>query len=275
MTRKRPQPWSGADTRTLRNLVSQGWLTPRIAEHMDRAPSVVRSNARRLGIELNTSRQSLTPEQGAEITRRYPTESAADIASCMGLKISTVYNAAQRLGLSKSAEWVAERARQNWQDGLHDTGRATQFQPDQTPWNKGVAGSTGNHPNSRRTQFKPGACPTEAHNYQPIGSHRVTRDGYVERKMNDDHPVPARRWVGVHRLVWEAARGRIPDNHVVVFRPGAHTTDPEQITIDRLECISRGELMERNSIQRYPEELRVTMQQIGRLNNRIKRSKSA
>jgi hypothetical protein len=37
-----------------------------------------------------------------------------------------------------------------------------------------------------------------------------------------------RNWVAVHRLVWEQAHGPVPPGHIVVFRPGRHTTDLDE-----------------------------------------------
>lgn len=117
------------------------------------------------------------------------------------------------------------------------SGRTGQFVPGQAPPNKGVKGwDAGGR--SHETRFQPGRAPEEARNYLPIGSVRFTRDGYMERKVTDAHPVPARRWVMEHRLVWEAANGPIPEGHVVVFLDG----DRLNITVDNLRCVPRGVL---------------------------------
>jgi hypothetical protein len=70
------------------------------------------------------------------------------------------------------------------------------------PWNRGTRVTCGTHPNWQRAQFKKGCMSGAAqHNYVPTGLERLSKDGYLERKVTDDHPVPARRWVGVHRPV--------------------------------------------------------------------------
>ena len=66
---------------------------------------------------------------------------------------------------------------------------------------------------------------------------------------------PARRWVAVHRLVWEAAHGPVPDGHVVVFLPGKRTAELDGITLDVVELVTRRELMRRNSVHQMPKEL--------------------
>jgi len=89
-------------------------------------------------------------------------------------------------------------------------------------------------------QFKKGEMRGAAqHNYVPIGTLRYSKDGYLERKVTDDpNLVPARRWVGEHRLIWEAAHGPIPAGHVVVFLDGR----PLNLELDNLRCVHRGVL---------------------------------
>lgn len=109
------------------------------------------------------------------------------------------------------------------------------------------------------------------HNYVPIGTHRLSKDGYLERKTNDEHPTPARRWIGVHRLVWEAANGPVPPGHIIAFKPGQRTNVLEEITLGRVECISLAENIRRNTLHRYPKEIVHTIQVRAALNRRINR----
>lgn len=81
----------------------------------------------------------------------------------------------------------------------------------------------------------------------------MCRDGYLERKVTDDpSKKPARRWIAAHRLVWEAANGPVPAGYMVRFRAGMATTEESEITIDRLELVSRAYNMAQNSIHNYP-----------------------
>ena len=110
------------------------------------------------------------------------------------------------------------------------------------------------------------------HNYVPIGSLRVTKYGSLERKVTDDPSLyPARRWRPVAHLVWEAEHGPIPSGHVVRFKPGMHTIEEAEITLDRLECITLAENMRRNTLHRYPTEIVDAIRARAVLNRRINR----
>jgi len=161
------------------------------------------------------------------------------------------------MGLKKSAKFMA-----------YESGR---IRPGQTPWNKGVKGSTGTQAGCLATQFRPGRDPSEARNYRPIGSLRITKDGYLEQKTTDDQSVyPARRWVAMHRIVWERENGQVPPGHIVVFRQGMLTTDTDLITVDRLECITRAENMRRNTYHRYGKEVAQLIQLRGVITRKIR-----
>lgn len=92
------------------------------------------------------------------------------------------------------------------------TGRTGCFQKGLTPPNKGKKGHYA--PGSQKGWFKKGH-PRTGHAitlYKPIGTERITKDGYLERKINDDLPLQ-KRWRGVHRINFEAANGPVPDGH--------------------------------------------------------------
>ena len=83
--------------------------------------------------------------------------------------------------------------------------------------------------------------------------------------------MPARRWVAVHRLVWEAANGPIPEGHVVGFLPGRRSNVLEKITLDALELISRGELARRNHPRSRDPDLAKLVQLKGAITRQVNR----
>lgn len=202
---------------------------------------------------------------------RYPHTKTDDIADALGRSVGQVYQAAARLGLRKSAEYLESDLAGRIQRGSQcEAMKATQFKPGLKPWNKGKPGSVGFQEGCRRTQFKPGSKP---HTWVPIGSTRLTKDGYLQQKITDTGCVP-RDWKSMHSLVWERDVGAIPDGHVVIFRVGCKTAEPDDITADKLECISRAELMRRNTYHRYGPEVARLVQLRGAITRQInKRAK--
>lgn len=191
------------------------------------------------------------------LERLYPDTSNAVLSRVFNRPARAIGLKARSMGLKKSAKFMAE-----------ESGR---IKPGQSPWNKGVKGSTGTQAGCLATQFRPGRDPSEARNYRPIGSLRITKDGYLEQKVTDDQSVyPARRWVALHRLVWERENGQPPNGHIVVFRPGMLTTDADLITVDRLECITRSENMQRNTYHRYGKEVAQLIQLRGVITRKIR-----
>lgn len=276
--------WKPADTATLALLAGEGRTAVQIAKVMRVRVALVSTRARRHGIKLVRAigeKFAWSPAIDAEVMRRYPNEIAETLASDLGCTVSALYSRAFTLGAKKSAEFAAQCTHQRWLEGRHENSRRHQFRKGDAPMNKGRPwGEWMPNPDAcRATQFEKGQMSGAAqYNYRPIGSLRISKDGKLERKVTDDQTIaPAARWKPVSRLVWEAANGPIPAGHAVAFRDGKRTAVAKEITLDRLELVSRGELMRRNSYHtRYPKEVVQLIQLKGALNRKINnRSKTA
>lgn len=184
-----------------------------------------------------------------ELVRLYPNYRAEDIAFLMGRPVRSIYNKAMSLGIKKTAEFLVSGAASRF-DG--NRGGATRFQKGLTPWNKGSKGVVGVQAACRATQFKAGQAPR---NTLPIGTYRHDKDGTLQRKISDNKGNNSKRWRGVHELVWVEVNGPVPAKHIVVFKSGMRSDVLEQITIDRVECISLAENMQRNTRHNLPKEL--------------------
>src|SRR5690606_28120362 len=161
-------------------------------------------------------------------------------------------------GLRKSRAYLQSTYAANGENG-----KRARFKKGHEPWNKGLKGwKAGGR--SKRTRFKRGHAP---HNTHPIGTVVADRDGYLKRKVrNDIRPGMSRRnWVYLHIEKWERHRGPVPKGYAVVFKNG----DKTDIRIGNLECISRQELMRRNTVHRLPKELANVVQLLGALNRQI------
>lgn len=206
--------------------------------------------------------------EDARIRREFPDRPTRALARDLGRSYSGTCIHAAKLGLTKSAAYVAsgEIYRLN---GTQPGCRSSQFKPGQTPHNKGRRYPPGWAPGRmRETQFKKGARSGKAgQHWMPIGSTRLV-EGYVYRKVSDVPNVAYTvNWKAEHVLVWATAHGPVPAGHVVIFRNG----DRADIRDENLECISRVDLMRRNTVHNLPTPIAQAVQLLGALNRSIRR----
>lgn len=196
------------------------------------------------------------------LIQEYPNVPTAELANRFETSLSSVYAQAYAHSLQKS-----DAFRQSDDSGrlLRGVRRspATEFKPGGQPWNKGISYTAGGR--SAETRFKPGRKP---HTWHPIGHERVSKDGYLQRKTADTGYTP-RDYVAVHHLVWAEHYGPVPAGHAIVFRDG----NKNNFNIENLECVSRAELMRRNTVHRYPKEIALAVQLRGALNRKLNRFK--
>ena len=200
-----------------------------------------------------------THHQLQEVARLYATTRTADLAAQLGVSVPALYNQAARLGLKKEINLIADMARQALLSRPDHPMVGTRFQRGMVPWNSGMKGL---QIGGTETRFKPGQRPATA---LPVGTLRINKDGMLERKFSDEPGGPHKRWRAVARLVWEAAHGPMPAGHAVVFRAGRSSTKVEDITLDAVECITRAELMRRNTLHRYGKDVVQTIRLRARL----------
>lgn len=220
---------------------------------------------------INTPKVQWTPALDAELIRRYPTEPAAAIATSLGLRLSQVYNRAWALGLRKPLETIARMARERTLDPNHGS-RAHRFVKGQVPPNKGLRRPGWAPGEMAKTQFKPGQMP---HNTHEVGSYRVDKGGNLQRKIGNAKGNNSKRWRCVHELVWVEANGPVPAGHIVVFKKGQRTNLLDEITLDRIECISLAENMRRNTFHNYGPEVAKAVQLRGAISRQINKRKAA
>lgn len=218
----------------------------------------------------NPVRQRWTERELQLLRDLYPHQHTDLVAAAVGRCAHACYRKASSMGLRKTRECIARVARERTCTPDHGS-LPHRFQPGHATWNKGRPGSTGLHPNTAANHYKPGALNGRAAQLElPVGALRISSEGVLERKIGTESGSPSRRWRGVHRLVWEAAHGPVPAGHVVAFKPGCKTVQLEEITLDRLELITRAENMRRNSYHHnLPPELARVVQLRGVLSRAI------
>ena len=213
---------------------------------------------------IRSPRQIWTDGQVETLVRLYPDTPTADIAEQLGVTVSRVYAKANLLGLKKSAAYFATPAACRIRNG-DKIGVSTRFQSGHTTWNKGMKGLD---IGGKETRFKPGHRGGKAAQlYQPIGTERISKDGYLERKINDDMPLQ-KRWRAVHLLVWESANGPLPPGYAVTFKDG----NKRNVILENLALISRADLMRRNTIHNWGPEIAELNLMRARLVRQINRS---
>jgi len=217
------------------------------------------------------TRTTWTPECVAQLADLYPVNSTQRVAEIMGLPVRAIYHKANALCIKKSAEFLAGRESGRFIPGS-GKGAGSRFVKGNQAWNKGTSYQPGG--GSTGTRFKPGNISGNARRLvKPVGFERISPDGILQRKVNNDSPAQ-RRWQSVHSIVWEAAHGQIPHGHVVVFKHGLFTNKADEITLDKLELISRQELMRRNSYHgNYPKEIGHLIQLQGAITRQINKQK--
>lgn len=193
-------------------------------------------------------RRAWSASEVIALTGMYPDMHTGDIAALLERTVSQVYNAAFTHGLKKSVAYMASQASGRATDANQNPGMiASRFKAGFTPWNAGMKGWSA--AGTVATRFVRGNRPKT---WVPVGTEKLNKDGCLVRKVSDTR-VRTQDWKTVHSIVWASVRGEIPAGHIVVFKTGKRTSSADLITVDRLDCLSRSELMQRNSYHlNYP-----------------------
>ena len=219
--------------------------------------AIARANRKIKHRQACRNKRLWTTEEEHLLRDRYADESTQQIASDLDRSVAQVLSKANAMGLLKSEKYLAEHCRQL----DPKAGAAFRFQKGHTTWNKGMKGLQAGG-RAKETQFKKGSKP---HTWLPIGSERVSQDGYLQRKVSDTG-YPPRDWVGVHILLWQEHNGQVPAGHCVCFIDG----NKQNVVLDNLELITRAERMRRNTIHRYPPELKDAIRTVAKLKRTIR-----
>lgn len=227
-------------------------------------------NTARTPDRFRAGKRLWNPEDDELLRDLYPELPTADLARCLRRSTCSVSARAGNLGLHKSETYLASPDACRLRRG-DNVGAAFRFPKGHVPANKGLRRPGFAPGRMRETQFKRGVRQGVAVKlYKPIGAERMSKDGYLERKVNDDLPLQA-RWRAVHLILWEAANGPIPPGHAIAFRNG----DKADIRLENLECITRRELMARNAIHNLPAPVAQTIRLLGALQRQIRRRSRA
>lgn len=154
------------------------------------------------------------------------------------------------------------------------TGRSGRFEPGQESWSKGKKLPTRGR--SAETQFKKGERKGRSnHVYKPIGTERVSKSGYIERKIHDGMPMHS-RWRAVHLIRWEEVNGPVPDKHALKCLDGdrANTDPTNWIAVPRA-IFPRLAGRWARKYDDAPEEIKPTLLAIARLEYAAREARKA
>jgi hypothetical protein len=202
------------------------------------------------------TRRNWTQEELKFLKARYPDSLSKDIAEALKRPLCSVYGKAYMLGLSKSESFISSDKSQRL---TGCSGIKTRFVKGQKPWNKGIKMPICDE--AARYQYPKGHLP---HNTKEDGCISERRDinGNVYKWIR----VGLSKWVMLHVKNWVDANGPVPAGYVVVFK-NAKIPDRENIT--NLELITRQELMSRNTLRQWPEDLQKTIKALNKLKKSI------
>jgi len=215
-----------------------------------------------------TSRNRWRPEDDALFRELYPDISTAEVARRLGRTLSSTYGHAKKLGLQKSEAYLASPAACRLRRG-DNVGAAHRFTKGQTPANKGLRRPGWTAGRMKDTQFKKGERRGVAVNlYKPIGAERLSKDGYLERKIHDGLPLQS-RWKAVHRIRWEELNGPVPKGMALKCLGDKRNTDPSN-----WESVPRAILPRLNGrfgrgYDHSPAELKPTIMAVAKLEHAV------
>lgn len=216
---------------------------------------------------INSPRRRWQPIDDVMLMVCYPHSTANALAKALKTTKSCIYNRANHLGLSKS-QWFKGGSLANGFNSENPPGLAHRFPKGHVPANKGIKGIS--YPGMEATQFKKGHMPATA---REVGSYRFDKDGTLQRKIGNASGNNSKRWRSVHELVWVEAHGPVPPKHICVFKPGMRTSTLEEITLDKVECISLAENMRRNTFHNYGKDIAKLVQLKGAITGQINKRK--
>lgn len=178
----------------------------------------------------------------------YPDNNTRHIAELLGRTYRSVTIMALIEGLKKSEKFFSQGC--------------CRFQKGYIPANKGKKMSRHQYELASRTMFKPGHLPF---NTKKDGDITV-RGNYKRGQKYQYIRLSASKWKELHRYIWEQAYGSIPKGYNVIFKDG----NIMNCNLENLELVSDKELMARNTIQRYPMELKQVIRTLGKLKQTIR-----
>jgi len=181
------------------------------------------------------------------LIEHYPHEKTIDIANALNKSIHSIYHKSFSLKLTKSDEFL-----KSTQSGrltkLTASGVTYRFPKGHVPANKGKKMDPENYERVKHTFFKKGhiSANTSHNGCITVRNNKKRGTKYLYIRLDKG------KWVELHRYLWEKKNGKIPKGYNVIFKDNDHSNFSE----DNFQLITDAELLSRNSIHNYPQELK-------------------
>jgi len=187
-----------------------------------------------------------TDDEEQYLIANYANTSNIELAKMLGKKDANAIGAkASHLKLRKSGQFLRESCKARTKG---------QFKKGLIPHNKGKKLSQETKEKLKPTMFKRGNRP---HNAQPVGTETKDKYGYVWVKIAEPS-----EWKLKHHIAYGEP---VPTGHKVIFLDG----NKYNFERGNLQLVSNAELMNRNTMHRYPPELVRLLKTLNKLKKRV------
>lgn len=215
-------------------------------------------------VEFKDINANTFSEKEIELVKsNYADTKTEELAKQLNRSLKSIYALANRLNLKKSTTFLNSPSSGRLQKG-NTGGNSTTFKPGHIPKTKGKKLEDFLTPESaekfKSNMFKPGHIP---HNAFKDGMESIYTD--VDGRQYVKIKVPGiRRMVFKHSVVYTEAFGELPEGFIIKFKDG----NTLNCIPENLQAITRQENMQRNSINRFPQELKSVIRLLSKLNKK-------
>lgn len=208
-----------------------------------------------------------TDEEIEQLKVLYPNIKNSDISLMTGRNISGIASKAKSLGIRKSEAFFNDPIMSG--RNLQNCGKDTRFKKGNKPHNTGKKLEEWMPKETiekfKKTQFKKGTIP---HNALPVGSEVIRFDKRARKTYAMIKIEGCNKLIYKHVYIFETHYNlKLKRGENIIFKDG----NTSNLSIENLECITNIELMNRNTIHRYPVELKAKMIKISKLKRIIKK----
>jgi len=190
-----------------------------------------------------------TPEDDQFLFDNYSIMPIQELCITLNRTAPAIYGRSGVLGLKKQV-----KVPQNIIENLLKYGVQTRFQKGHKNWNKGLKGTHF----SKETELKSGHKPQNTKFDGAIMWRESSNEFFIR--------ISEKNWIPVRLKIWQDANGPVPKGFCVVFKD----KNSRNCTLENLALITRRDNMLRNTIHRYPAEVKSLIRTVKKAKRRIK-----